>query len=249
MEKTILSVNNLNVTFGKKKILKNINLEINKNEITVIIGQSGCGKSTLLKSFNRIVEEEGGKIEGNIMIEGEDFNNIPLQSLRNKIGLVFQNPVVFPFSIEKNLTYALEYHNKYDEETIGKRKIELLKQTKLYDEVKDHLHMFAGKLSGGQKQRLSIARCLSVSPKIILLDEPCSALDVKNTMFIEEMLMELKKEYTIVIVTHNLAQAKRIGDNVIFMDDGKIVEEGRSKEFFECPKENLSKEYIKYMGN
>lgn len=248
MEKNVLNVENLNVFFGKKRILNDINFNIKEKQITVILGQSGCGKSTLLKSFNRIIEEEGGKIEGNIIIDGINFNNIPLQTLRTQIGLVFQNPTIFPFSIEKNLTYALKYHNNYGNKEIEKRKIELLKQTKLYDEVKDNLHMFAGKLSGGQKQRLSIARCLSVKPKILLLDEPCSALDVKNTMFIEEMLKELKYKYTIIIVTHNLAQAKRIGDNIIFMDNGEIIEIGKSEEFFNSPKEDLSKEYIQYMA-
>lgn len=248
MEKTILEVNNLNINFGKKKILKDINLKIRKNEITVILGQSGCGKSTLLKSLNKIVEEEGGKIEGEILLEGENINKISLQNLRKQIGLVFQNHVVFPFSIEKNLTYALEYHNNFNKSELEERKIELLKETKLYDEVKDNLNMYAGKLSGGQKQRLSIAMCMSVKPKIILLDEPCSSLDVKNTMYIEEMLVELKKEYTIVIVTHNLAQAKRIGDNVIFMDNGEIIEINNAEEFFNCPKEKLSKDYIQYMG-
>lgn len=248
MEKNILSVGNLSVTFGKKTILKSLNFNIKKNEITVIIGQSGCGKSTLLKCFNRIVEEEGGKIEGSIRIEGKNFKDIHLQNLRTMIGLVSQEPVIFPFSIQENLVYALKYHKKYNSEEIEKKKIDLLKQTKLYGEVKDNLNMFANKLSGGQKQRLCIARSLSVEPKILLLDEPCSALDVKNTMFIEEMLRELKKEYTIVIVTHNLVQAKRIGDNIIFMDNGEIIEVGKTKEFFSNPKENLSKEYIRYMG-
>jgi phosphate transport system ATP-binding protein len=248
MEEIILSTKNLNILFGKKKILNNINLDIVKNKITVIIGQSGCGKSTLLKSFNRIIEQEGAKIEGEIILEGKNFYDIDLQTLRTKVGLVFQEPVIFPFSIEKNLTYALKYHNKYSNEEIEKKKIELLKQTKLYDEVKDNLNMFAKKLSGGQKQRLSIARTLSVKPNILLLDEPCSALDVKNTMFIEEMLMEIKNEYTIIMVTHNLAQAKRIADNIIFIDSGEIIEASSAKEFFDEPKENLSKEYINYMG-
>lgn len=248
MEKTILEVNNLNINFGKKKILKDVSLKIRKNEITVILGQSGCGKSTLLKSFNKIVEEEGGKIEGEILLEGENINKISLQNLRKEIGLVFQTHVVFPFSIEKNLTYALEYHNNFNKLELEERKIELLKKTKLYDELKDNLNMYAGKLSGGQKQRLSIARCMSVKPKIILLDEPCSSLDVKNTMYIEEMLIELKKEYTIVIVTHNLAQAKRIGDNVIFMDNGEIIEINNVEGFFNSPKEKLSEDYIQYMG-
>ncbi len=249
MNEIILKTENMCVSYGKKNILKNIDICIEKNKITAIIGPSGCGKSTFLKSLNRTVEEYGGKIEGSIYLNGQNILSMPLQTIRNTIGMVFQTPVVFPFSIYKNMTYAPIYYGEKNKDRLNEIVISNLKKSGLYDEVKNDLNMQASKLSGGQQQRLVIARCLTVNPEIILLDEPCSALDIKNTAHIEKMLMELKKEYTIVIVTHNLAQAKRIADNVVFMEEGSVIETGTPSKIFNNPVDLRTQEYIIYMNN
>ncbi len=249
MKDIILRTENLCVNYGKKDILKNIDASFEKNKITALIGPSGCGKSTFLKSLNKTVEEYGGKISGNICINGSNMLSMPLQKIRNTIGMVFQTPVVFPFSIYKNMTYAPIYYGEKNKERLDEIVVSNLKKSGLYDEVKENLNMQASKLSGGQQQRLVIARCLTVDPEIILLDEPCSALDIKNTAHIEKMLLELKSEYTIIIVTHNLAQAKRIADNVIFMEEGTIVETGTPDEIFNHPVDSRTQEYIMYMKN
>lgn len=237
----------LQVYYGKKQILSDIHAEIEEHKITALIGQSGCGKSTFLKSINRILEEDGGKIQGQILLDGTDIMKMDKESLRKKVGLVFQQPVVFPYSIEKNLAYVLKYHFHMTKDECREKVEEYLKVAKLYDEVKDALHKSAKRLSGGQQQRLAIARSLCVEPEVLLLDEPCSALDMKNTIAIEEMLLELKKKYTIVIVTHNLAQAHRIADKVIFMEQGRIVEAADKEHFFSSPSTERAKEYIQYM--
>lgn len=242
-----IQTENVSVYYEKKQILSNITVDIEANKITALVGQSGCGKSTFLKSINRIIEEDGGKIQGNILLDGVDYTKLSKEQLRKKIGLVLQQPVVFPYSIEKNLSYVLKYHFKLTKSECREKIEEYLKDTKLYEEVKDTLQMSAKHLSGGQQQRLAIARSLCVDPEVLLLDEPCSALDMKNTIAIEEMLLELKKKYTIVIVTHNLAQAHRIADQVIFMDHGEIVEIADNKTFFGNPGTQLAKEYIQYM--
>jgi phosphate transport system ATP-binding protein len=245
----ILKIENLSVNYGKKSVLKNINITFEKNKITAIIGPSGCGKSTFLKSLNRTIEEYGGKSEGNIYLNNENIMDMPAQNLRNKIGMVFQTPVVFPFSIYKNMTYAPIYYGEKNKEKLHETAVKYLKKAGLYEEVKGDLNMQASKLSGGQQQRLVIARCLTVNPEVILLDEPCSALDIKNTANIEKMLLSLKNDYTIIIVTHNLAQAKRIADHVIYMEDGAIVETGTPEEIFNSPMDLRTKEYINYMKN
>lgn len=249
MNKIFLKTSNLCVDYGKNAILKDINVSFEKNKITAIIGPSGCGKSTFLKSLNRTVEEYGGKISGEILLNNADVFKMPLQMIRSTIGMVFQAPVVFPFSIYKNMAYAPIYYGEKDKEKLNEIVISNLKKSGLYDEVKDNLNMQATKLSGGQQQRLVIARCLTVNPEIILLDEPCSALDIKNTAHIEKMLLELKNEYTIIIVTHNLAQAKRIADSVIFIEDGMVVETGTPDKIFNNPVDPRTKEYITYMKN
>lgn len=247
MSDVILEINNLSVHYGKKQILKDVNYSFEKNKITAILGASGCGKSTFLKSLNRTVEEYGGKISGNILLNNEDIMNVSLEDLRKSIGIVFQQPITFPFSIYKNLTYAPIYFGEKNKKNLDNIVIKYLKRSGLYEEVKDNLNMSALKLSGGQQQRLAIARCLTVNPEIILLDEPCSALDIKNTANIERLLLELKSEFAIIIVTHNLSQAKRIADNVIYMDDGQIIEAGASNSIFENQKDYRTKEYFKYM--
>lgn len=249
MEELILETKNLNVQYGKKQVLKNIDLSFQKNKITAIIGPSGCGKSTFLKSLNRTIEEYGGNIEGEIFLDGVNIINVSLQKLRSSIGMVFQTPIVFPFSIYKNMTFAPVYYGEKNKEKLHEIVVKNLKKSGLYNEVKNDLNMIATKLSGGQQQRLVIARCLTVNPEIILLDEPCSALDMKNTAHIEKMLVELKEEYTIIIVTHNLAQAKRIADYVIFMDEGQIIEKDTPYNIFNNPVDSRTQEYIMYMEN
>ena len=237
----------LRAGFGKKEILHGIDLAVKKNKITAIIGQSGCGKTTLLKTVNRIFEVEGGYIQGKITVDGQDIMKISKEELRKRVGIVFQQPIAFPYSIEKNLTYVLKYHYNLSKEELKKRCEECLREARLYDEVKEQMSMSAAKLSGGQKQRLAIARSLCVNPELMLLDEPCSALDMKNTMAIEEMLLELKEQYTIVIVTHNLAQAQRIADDIVFMNQGKVLEITEKNQFFSEPSSELAKEQVQYM--
>ncbi len=245
----IIKTEDLSVNYGSKNVLRNINVAFEKNKITALIGPSGCGKTTFLKTLNRTIEEYGGKAKGNIYLHNENIKNIPIQNLRNKIGMVFQTPLVFPFTIYKNMTYAPIYYGEKNSEKLKETTVKYLKKTGLYEEVKGDLNMQALKLSGGQQQRLVIARCLTVNPEVILLDEPCSALDIKNTANIESMLLDLKKDYTIIIVTHNLAQAKRIADYVIYMEDGVIAEIGKTDKIFDSPVDSRTKEYIMYMKN
>ena len=232
MEKEILKVNNLNVYYKNKQILNDINLTFNKKTISCIIGSSGCGKTTLLKTINNsIIFDKELKIEGTIFYNEKNINNIPETTLRKEIAMLMQMPVVFPFSIYKNLEYVLDYHFKLNKKEKNDRIIDILKKVQLYEEIQNDLKMSAEKLSGGQKQRLCLARALLTEPSIILLDEPCSALDVYNTMCIENLLLKLKEELTIIIVTHNIQEAKRINDRIIFMKDGRVLED--SEDFFE----------------
>lgn len=242
-----MDLKDVSVKFGKRQILKDLSIGFEDKKITAIVGQSGCGKSTLLKSLNRIVEEDGGVIEGDIHLSGKSIFSISKENLRKSIGLVSQQPISFPYSIERNIRYILKYHYDMNKKEEDMKIEEYLKAVKLYDEVKDNLKMSARKLSGGQQQRLAIARSLCVEPEVLMLDEPCSALDMKNTIYIEQMLVEMKKKYSIIIVTHNLSQAMRIADKIIFMDSGKIIESSEKNDFFNYPKTNLAKDYIKYM--
>lgn len=243
----MLRVEHLKCGYGKHEILHDVSVEIPERKIIAIVGQSGCGKTTFLKTLNRMTEEDGGYIKGNIYLDDVEIRSIPKEDLRSRVGMVFQQPIAFPHSIEKNLTYVLKYHGVKDKKEMLEKATECLKQAKLYDEVKDTLKKSALKLSGGQKQRLAIARSLCVNPEVLLLDEPCSALDMKNTIAIEETLLELKEQYTIVIVTHNLGQAKRIADQVIFMDQGEILEVADKEKFFTDPETDLAREQIQYM--
>lgn len=242
-----LRTEHLNVYYKRKQVLKDVSIEIPRHQITAIIGQSGCGKSTLLKSLNRICEEEEGTIQGTIYLDQTDIHSIHTEDLRRKIGMVFQQPIVFPCSVEDNLRYVLQYHFSMSKPECEAKIKEYLTVTRLYEELKDSMKRSALKLSGGQQQRLAIARSLCVQPEVILLDEPCSALDMKNTIAIEKMLVELKQEYTIVIVTHNLPQAHRIADQILFMDQGRVIEKQAAAAFFQSPKTALAKEYIQYM--
>ncbi|TXJ59943.1 phosphate ABC transporter ATP-binding protein [Brachyspira aalborgi] len=239
----ILKLKNINVFYGDKKILDNINIEFERNKITSIIGPSGCGKTTLLKTINKIIlEENNAQITGDMEFDGINSNNIPIEILRKNIGIVFQNPTPFPMSIYKNISYALKYYS-YNKKYLEKKVIDILKTVNLYYEVKDKLNTSALKLSGGQKQRLCLARSLSVEPNILLLDEPCSSLDIVNSEKIENTLIKLKENYTIIIVTHNINQAKKISDNTIFMRDGKIIEIGKTVEILENSKDLIERDY------
>ena len=239
----ILKLKNINVFYGDKKILDNINIEFERNKITSIIGPSGCGKTTLLKTINKIIlEENNSRIIGNIEFDGVDTDNMPIEILRKNIGIVFQNPTPFPMSIYKNISYALKYYG-YNKKYLENKIIDILKSVNLYDEVKDKLNTSALKLSGGQKQRLCLARSLTVEPNILLLDEPCSSLDIVNSEEIENTLIKLKENYTIIIVTHNINQAKKISDNTIFMRDGKIIESGKTTEILENSKDLIERDY------
>ena len=241
----ILEVKNFSVSYDDKKILKNINMYIDRNKITAIIGPSGCGKSTFLKSLNMMItEEKGAKTFGDIFFEGKNIKDFEVENLRKNIGLVFQTPTPFPFSIYKNMTYASIYYGIKNKNQLDNLVKEKLKLAGLYDEIKDEINKSALSLSGGQQQRLCIARELTVEPEVLLLDEPCSALDIQNTIKIEEMLKNLSKNYTIIVVTHNLAQAKRIADKTAFFFDGELVEYEDTEKIFSNPRDEKTKKYI-----
>lgn len=243
----MFEIENLSVSYGEKRILEDINLKIREKEITAIIGPSGCGKTSFINTLNRMIEDNGGNFEGTIKIKGQDIRDFTLEELRKNIGMVFQIPKPFPFSIYENLSYGPKYYGLNKKEV--DRLVELsLKKVGLYEEVRGEIKKTALSLSGGQQQRLCIARALTVDPKVLILDEPCSALDVKNTKIIEDLLLDLAKDYTIIIVTHNLGQAKRISSRTVFFQDGKLIEEGATEKIFKKPEKEETREYI-YLFN
>ncbi|HBV88400.1 MAG TPA: phosphate ABC transporter ATP-binding protein [Desulfosporosinus sp.] len=240
-----LILKDLSVAIGTMEVLKKINLAISEYKITAIIGPSGCGKTTLLRTINRLIEEEKQvRVSGEVLFEGESIYQKPLVKLRKDIGLVFQQPTPFPMSIYNNLAYALKYHGVRDKVSLDKTIEAKLRLCGLYEEVADHLTMSALKLSGGQQQRLCIARSLCVGPKILLMDEPCSSLDIHNTKIIEDLIVNLSRDYTIVIVTHNLQQAKRIADCTAFILGGKLMEMSNTEAFFTNPQAEETKQYL-----
>lgn len=237
---TIISTKDLNIFYGDNHVVKNINIDFAKNKITSIIGPSGCGKTTFLVALNKIIEERGGSYTGEILYTDKNINDYDINDLRKQIGMVFQKPTPFPLSIKGNVELALKYHNmNYKDEAI-----EAIKKVGLYDEVANDLDRSAFELSGGQQQRLSIARSIAIKPKVLLLDEPCSSLDIRNTEKIERLLVNLKDEITIIIVTHNLQQAKRISDNTLFMLNGELIEWGPTNQIFENPKDKRTEDYV-----
>ena len=242
----IIKVQNVNLFYAAFQALKDINLVINKNEITAFIGPSGCGKTTLLKCFNRMNDlVEGCKINGTILIEGININtDINVNQLRKNVGMVFQKPNVFPMSIYDNVAYGPRTHGIKKRAELDYIVSDSLKKAAIWDEVKDKLNKSALSLSGGQQQRLCIARALAVSPKIILMDEPTSALDPISTAKIEELCEELKTQYTIVIVTHNMQQATRISDKTAFFLLGECLEFGDTEEVFSRPQNAKCEQYI-----
>ncbi len=243
----IFSCRNVNLYYdnGKKHALKNINLDIYKNKVTAFIGPSGCGKSTLLRCFNRMNDlVEGCQISGEIKYLDFDIKNINTIYLRTKVGMVFQQPNPFPMSIRNNIIYGPKCHGENNRDKLDDIIYESLKDSALYDEVKDELNKSALSLSGGQQQRLCIARTIAMKPDVILMDEPTSALDPIATLKIEELIRELKKKYTIVIVTHNMQQAARISDYTAFFMLGELVEFNKTETFFSHPKDKRSEDYI-----
>lgn len=246
-DSSIIKIKNLNVYSGKASVLKNINLEIPRNKITVVLGPSGCGKTTLLKSLNRLTDLYTHlHLEGNIFIDGEDIlrANGDLTRIRQKMGLLSQRPFPLPMSIYKNIAFGLKIQGIHDKQVIQEKIEFYLREVSLWNEVKDRLHAPAARLSIGQQQRLCLARGLAVGPEIILADEPTSALDPISSRKIEEKFIELKRDYSIVLVTHILRQAKRLADHVIFMYFGEVIEQGIPEEVFEAPKTDTLKEYL-----
>jgi phosphate transport system ATP-binding protein len=245
--KTHISVRNLNVWHGRNHTLHDVSIDIPDKKITVIIGPSGCGKTTLLKAFNRLIDlQENVRVSGRVLVDGEDIYgpNIEITQLRKKMGLLSQRPQILPMSIYDNVIYGPRLHGIRDKKILDGIVERRLKESSLWDEVKDRLHGPASRLSIGQQQRLCLARGLAVEPEIILGDEPTSALDPRSSQRIEQMFLELKNDYTIIIVTHILRQAKRLADYVIFMYLGELIEAGPAKEIFENPQKALTKEYI-----
>ncbi len=246
MANTTFEVKGLDLYYGQFKALKNIEMNINRNEITALIGPSGCGKSTFLKTLNRMNDlEEGVRIEGKILLDGKDiFQDMDAISLRQKVGMVFQQPNPFPKSIYDNIAYGPRLQgirSKVELDEIVERS---LRAAAIWDEVKDRLKKSALGMSGGQQQRLCIARALAVSPEVLLMDEPTSALDPISTNKIEELAVELKKDYTIIMVTHNMQQAARISDKTAFFLLGEMIEYGNTEELFSMPKDKRTEDYI-----
>lgn len=241
-----LEIHNLNLYYNTFHALKDVNLAISKNEITAFIGPSGCGKSTLLKSINRMNDlVVGCHITGEILLEGTNiYNDIDVNILRKRVGMVFQKPNPFPMSIYDNIAYGPRTHGVKNKVKIAEIVERSLKQAALFDEVKDRLHKSALSLSGGQQQRLCIARALAVEPEILLMDEPTSALDPISTSKIEELATQLKEQYTIVMVTHNMQQASRISDKTAFFLLGEMVEYGNTTTVFSNPKDQRTEDYI-----
>ena len=244
--KSKFSVKDLSLYYGDFKALKNINMEIQENEITAFIGPSGCGKSTFLKTVNRMNDlVDGVRIEGNITLDGVDiYKDIDVIDLRRRVGMVFQKPNPFPMSIYDNVAYGPRIHGVKKKSQLDDIVERSLRQAAIWDEVKDRLKKNALGVSGGQQQRICIARALAVEPEVLLMDEPTSALDPISTMKIEDLALELKKNYTIIIVTHNMQQASRISDKTAFFLTGEVVEYGPTLQIFNNPVEKKTEEYI-----
>lgn len=241
-----LSINDLDLFYGDNQALKKINMEIKENKVTALIGPSGCGKSTFLRTLNRMNDLiDNVTIKGKIEVDGEDiYESEDVIKLRTKVGMVFQKPNPFPMSIYDNVAYGAKTHGIKDKKQLDKIVEESLKGAAIWDEVKDRLKSSALGLSGGQQQRICIARAIAMKPEVILMDEPTSALDPISTLKVEELIEELKKDYTIVIVTHNMQQAARISDDTAFFLNGVLVEHSETKAMFTAPKDKRTEDYI-----
>ena len=241
-----LSIKNLDLFYGDNQALKDINIDIKENKVTALIGPSGCGKSTFLRTLNRMNDLiENVTIKGKIEVDGEDiYQTEDVIKLGTKVGMVFQKPNPFPMSIYDNIAYGPRIHGIRDKKTLDKIVEESLRGAAIWDEVKDRLKTSALGLSGGQQQRICIARAIAMKPEVILMDEPTSALDPISTSKVEELIEELKKDYTIVIVTHNMQQAARISDDTAFFLNGVLVEYSETKDMFTAPKDKRTEDYI-----
>ncbi|MDR1941045.1 MAG: phosphate ABC transporter ATP-binding protein PstB [Endomicrobium sp.] len=242
-----IQAENVNFYYGRHKALKNINLDFYNNKVTSFIGPSGCGKSTFIRLLNKMNDLVADtKTEGNIWLDGENIlhDKADAVKIRRKVGMVFQKPNPFAKTIFQNVSYGLEINGEKNKKIISDKVEESLKKAALWNEVKDRLADNALKLSGGQQQRLCIARCLAVEPEVILFDEPCASLDPISTNKIEELILELKKQYTIVIVTHNMQQAARVSDWTAFMYLGELIEFASTDKIFTVPKEKKTEEYL-----
>ena len=239
-------IENLELFYGDFKALKNINLNIQEKEITAFIGPSGCGKSTLLKTLNRMNDlVEGCRINGKVELDGQDiYGKIDVNDLRKQVGMVFQTPNPFPMSVYDNIAYGPRTHGIHSKSKLNEIVEKSLRDVAIWDEVKDRLNKSALGLSGGQQQRLCIARALAVEPEVILMDEPTSALDPISTSKIEDLAVELKEKYTIIIVTHNMQQAARISDKTAFFLLGDMVEFDKTETLFSMPKDKRTEDYI-----
>jgi phosphate transport system ATP-binding protein len=247
LPKERIRVTNLNFFYGKTQALKDINLNIYENKITAIIGPSGCGKSTFIRLLNRMNDLiPNTRLEGNVYLDGKNIydSNVDVVDIRRRVGMVFQKPNPFPKSIFDNLSYGLEVNGIRDKNIIRERVVKSLQKAALWNEIKDRLNESALKMSGGQQQRLCIARCLVVEPEVLLFDEPCASLDPVSTKKIEALLEELKKDYTIVIVTHNMQQAARVSDFTAFLYLGELIEFGTTEKLFTVPKEKITEQYL-----
>ena len=247
MENTKIKVENLNLYYGQNHALKNVSMNIYENKVTAFIGPSGCGKSTFLKTLNRMNDLiENVKIDGLVELDEENIYDKKADTtlLRKKVGMVFQQPNPFPMSIYDNVAYGPRLHGIKDKKRLDEIVANSLKGAALYDEVKDDLKKSALSLSGGQQQRLCIARALAVEPEVILMDEPTSALDPISTLKIEDLMEDLKKKYTVIIVTHNMQQATRIADYTAFFLVGEMVEYGKTRDLFATPQDKRTEDYI-----
>ena len=243
---SIMQIENLDLFYGDFQALKNVNMEIQANEITAFIGPSGCGKSTFLKTLNRMNDLVAGcRITGKVTLEGQDiYNGMDVNLLRKRVGMVFQKPNPFPMSIYDNIAYGPRTHGIRSKTKLDEIVERSLRNAAIWEETKDRLKTSALGMSGGQQQRLCIARALAVQPDVLLMDEPTSALDPISTSKIEDLCMELKKDYTIIIVTHNMQQAARISDKTAFFLLGEVIEMGETDQIFSMPKDERTENYI-----
>ena len=247
MTDTKISVRDLNLYYGDNHALKNVNMNIRENAITAFIGPSGCGKTTFLKTLNRMNDLiDSVRIDGLVEIDGENIysKNMDVTVLRKRVGMVFQQPNPFPMSIYDNVAYGPRVHGIKDKKTLDRIVEKSLKDAAIWDEAKDRLKKSALGMSGGQQQRICIARALAVEPEVILMDEPTSALDPISTSKIEDLMEELKKKYTVVVVTHNMQQAVRVSDYTAFFLHGEMVEFGETRQLFSYPKDKRTEDYI-----
>ncbi|VIF74716.1 phosphate transporter ATP-binding protein [Clostridioides difficile] len=246
IDKIKMSIKDLDLFYGDKQALKKINMDIKENKVTALIGPSGCGKSTFIRTLNRMNDLiEDVTIKGSISVDGEDiYTSDDVINLRTKVGMVFQKPNPFPMSIYDNVAYGPRIHGLRDKKQLDKIVEESLKGAAIWDEVKDRLKSSALGLSGGQQQRICIARAIAMRPEVILMDEPTSALDPISTLKVEELIEDLKKDYTIVIVTHNMQQAARISDETAFFLNGEVIEFSDTKTIFTTPVDKRTEDYI-----